>query len=448
MKKYLLCLSLIATTAIACRPEESQESFSKGSTANIENKTDNTSEASENVAIYTSHSDFLNNFALVNNARNEISEKTTFNSIIVVPFDESIHGNFSEFIQDDGNLYIVASDSNNAQEGIGLGLTAKFKPGKSVDYSSKITDPSGIRTIKRNAILKSDIEAAFNSAKNVKRREFYGKSDITEINNPAALTRVDRLIASIEGVKGKVPENKLDEAFFELGVNFKETGILGPGGGYYSSLRGKNYTSIEDIKKLNFSDLDLLTKDRLSPKELFEVKNNWPWPSDHLPAVSVVDFAGAKVKVGTLNLLKKGFDDNRLQTSQGLGPQLASRYLEPVTSTRADTRPAIKPSDVKGSSSVPQARPERGGWKFSEIQAKDGWDINQIRQKAQATFIEKRLQSKDVNLLGLNEVSSVQATSIIEIAKRNNFLAIVTPSKRNARDTVTGRVETDLLDSA
>lgn len=185
----------------------------------------------------------------------------------------------------------------------------------------------------------------------------------------------------------------------------------------------------------------------MTPKELFEVTNNWPWPSDHLPAVSRVDFGDSSVKVGTLNLLKKGFDDNRLQTSQGLGPQLASRFLEPLHSTRPDARVAVKPSAVKETGTLPRQRPERTNWKFSEIQAKDGWDINQIRQDAQATFIEKRLRSREVNLLGLNEVSSIQSKSLIEIAKRNDFLAIVTPSKRNARDTVTGQVETDLLDN-
>ncbi|WP_086931532.1 hypothetical protein [Agarilytica rhodophyticola] len=281
---------------------------------------------------------------------------------------------------------------------------------------------------------------------NIKQRHSnFDRAGIPDLGKADDIRRADRLstlaIQSAEKTGGS--ENISNELTYRL----KTSGSLAPNGAI-SFLNDNHKLSMKEVYQANFSKLDQYVNNaNLTPTELWEVARVWPWPSDHLPAVSEVKIAGepGAMKVATMNLLKQGFDDNRLQTSQGLGGQLSSRYVH-KEDERVSEQPLVKPSTVQGKEKPTFARREATPWRDSRGVGKD-WNLPALRRQAQNAYINDQLKAKTMHLLGLNEVTSQHATEIQSIARDNSFAAIITPSARKSRDVVDGSVNPALQDN-
>lgn len=276
------------------------------------------------------------------------------------------------------------------------------------------------------------------------RHKNFALAGIPDLTHHDDIRRADRLSELAVGYAEKTKSSANIRA--ELSHRLQVSGSLAPNGAV-SFLNDTTKLSMEEVYQANFSQLETYTSNTaLTPTELWEVKRMWPWPSDHLPAISDVTIPGVPpMKVGTMNLLKQGFDDNRLQTSQGLGGQLSSRYLqkedEPVS-----TQALLRPSDNIGRKAPAYRMKEAKQWQDSERMGKD-WNLPTMRREAQNEYIAKQLNNKAIGLLGLNEVTSQHAQEIRKIAKDSAFSVVVTPSTRISRDLVDGSKNPDLQDN-
>ncbi|MFK7827844.1 MAG: hypothetical protein AB8G05_27095 [Oligoflexales bacterium] len=227
-----------------------------------------------------------------------------------------------------------------------------------------------------------------------------------------------RFVQRMAEFKKTIPNDvDLDDAFRLWEYRANKLGVL-DFNGRLRDLEVEN-PKISELYNYNFSKLkDFLDNPKLKPEDLWELQQRWPWPSDHLPASSIVQFSnGLAVKATSMNLLKKGFDDNRLQTSQGLGAQLASRYLKRVE-----------------------------GQRDFVLDFDKQFNLPMIRNDAQMKFIDQQITAGKIDLLGLQEVTQAQVGDLQQIGLRHNFEVIDTSSARQSRDVVTDNIDPELQD--
>ena len=253
------------------------------------------------------------------------------------------------------------------------------------------------------------------------KNRFYERLGLRSINDVNELRRSNRLFKYINKVesKGICLRRECNKLYDEIRWRYNDSGCLAFNR-KISSLDGTKKINQDELCDYNFSSLfhKYLHDEELDPSIMWELFRQWPWPSDHLIASSVVDIEGYQLHISSMNLLKKGFDDNRLQTSQGLGGHLASRHLK---------------------------RDESGKFILDEENSKD-WDLAGIREKAQMRFIEGQIFAEHVDLLGLQEVSTLQVGALREIADRYNYKLISTNSGRVSKDPLSGKAEENLQD--
>lgn len=393
-------------------------------------------------AVAAASPELLRNFTLDGEDMFEVGDVLPDGVLVIDAQD--IPANLVKFRHSDGMIYILYEradfDSLDLAAGPSFAAAARARP-----VSKAVADAPGVPPLKHLQV-NPELDRIFSKIQ--QRTEFFRRSGIQEVKDPADITRAQRFADLIDDVKESVSEAEIDEVFSEVNWRIENTGILAPNG-LISFLDGKSYASIDSVYQANFAKLDrYLENPALRPTEMWELFRSWPWPSDHLPAVSQVELDGmaGSMQVGTMNLLKKGFDDNRLQTSQGLGGQLASRHLHlEDPDIRVDSSANVKPSAAAAADQAPIKRAPRPNWRIFDSATKD-WDLPTIRERSQLKFIESRMAAGEIDLLGLNEVTAKQLALLKSIGGKHSFTAIGTESGRRSRDLISGQIDPDLLD--
>ena len=352
----------------------------------------------EQIDLLIGESGLLNQFKLTDD--DSITSNNGFiDAIVVIPADEHIPHALKPYVREDGNVLLALRRSQR----LSLELSS---PSKAIT--------AAVQTGRRIPVKR--IPATF-ATPGFYQRLAEAKQQGLRVPGETSKSATDRFIQRMAEYKKTIPDGvNLDDAF-DLWRFRAEIGVL-DFNGKLRDLEAEN-PKIGELYEFNFSKLDdFLINQKLKPADLWEVQQRWPWPSDHLPASSIVELSsGASVKATSMNLLKKGFDDNRLQTSQGLGAQLASRYLKRVEGQKGFVLDFDKP-----------------------------FDLPSIRNDAQMKFINDQLRDGKIDLLGLQEVTEVQVAALKKIGERHNFEVISTRSARETRDVITREIHPELQD--
>ena len=395
----VMILFLTQPFSIACKSKTERPYPKDGPELSSEaNKSNEGGSEEEQLDLLLGESGLLNQLKLAP-AGSSASEDDYVDAIVLAPADDNLPAAFKPFVREDGHVYLALRRGSTPS----LGLTNPAKVfGAAVRAGNRVP-------VKR-------IPATFTTP-GFYQRLAEAKQQGLRVPGETSEAATKRFVLRMTEYKKPIPDGaNLDEAV-DLWRYRAEIGVL-DFNGRLRDLVAEN-PKVGELFDFNFSKLgDFLDNPKLKPADLWELQQRWPWPSDHLPASSIVSYSsGATIKATSMNLLKKGFDDNRLQTSQGLGAQLAARYLKRVEGQRGFVLDFDKP-----------------------------FDLPMIRNDAQMKFIDQQIADGKMDLLGLQEVTQAQIKTLEEIGKRHNFEVISTRSARETRDVVTREIHPELQD--